>query len=138
MPAQSSTAMARLVAQDQGEPSHLAAVQSTVAYMLDAFAFNLSDGDIILAGDPYCGGTWGGVLTLVRPFFHGGDLRFLAALRFAVPDLAGDIPGPFQPGAHEIWQEALRVTPVKLAEVRGRTAETCVNISCATAARPPC
>lgn len=106
----------RLVAQDQGEPSHLAAVQSTVAHVLDAFAFNLSDGDVVLAGDPYCGGTWGGVLTLVRPFFHGGDLRFLAALRFAVPDLAGDIPGPYQPGADEIWQEALRVTPVKLVE----------------------
>ncbi|MDE0113498.1 MAG: hydantoinase B/oxoprolinase family protein [Albidovulum sp.] len=106
----------RLIAQDQGEPSHLAAVQSTVAHLLDAFAFNIGDGDVILSGDPHCGGTWCGVLTLARPLFFDGDLRFVAALRFALPDLSGEIPGLFQPHAHEIWQEALRVTPVKLIE----------------------
>lgn len=104
----------RLIAQDQGEPSQLAAVQATVAHMLDAFAYNIAQGDVFLAGDPYCGGTWGGVLTLAVPVFSDGDLRFVAALRFATPDLAGNTPGVFQPDAHEIWQEALRLTPVKL------------------------
>lgn len=104
----------RLIAQDQGEPSHLAAVQATVAHTLDAFAFNLAEGDVILTGDPYCGGTWGGVLTVMVPVFHDGELRFLTAIRFAAADLAGNVPGPFQPDAHEIWQEALRITPVKL------------------------
>lgn len=104
----------RLVAQDQGEPSQLAAVQSSVEYLLDAFAFNIAEGDVILTGDPYCGGTWGGVLTIAVPVFFDGDLRFITAIRFAAADLAGNIPGPFQPDAHEIWQEALRLTPVKL------------------------
>lgn len=104
----------RLIAQDQGEPSQLAAVQATVAYTLDAFAFNLSEGDVILTGDPYCGGTWGGVLTVIVPIFSDGDLRFISAIRFAAADLAGNIPGPFQPDAHEIWQESLRLSPVKL------------------------
>lgn len=106
----------RLIAQDQGEPSHLAAVQATVAYSLDAFAFNLAEGDVIVTGDPYCGGTWGGVLTVIIPVFWDGDLRFLTALRFAAADLAGRIPGPVQPDAHEIWQEALRISPVKLVK----------------------
>lgn len=104
----------RLVAQDQGEPSHLAAVQATVAYSLDAFAFNLAEGDVIVTGDPYCGGTWGGVLTVIVPVFWDGDVRFFTALRFAAADLAGNVPGPYQPDAHEIWQEALRISPVKL------------------------
>jgi N-methylhydantoinase B len=104
----------QLIAQDQGEPSQLAAVQASVAHLLDAFAFNLTEGDVILTGDPYCGGTWGGVLMIVVPVFWDGDLQFLSAVRFGAPDLAGDVPGPFQPDAHEIWQEALRVTPVKL------------------------
>ena len=106
----------RLVAQDQGESSQLAAVQATVAYSLDAFAFNLAEGDVILTGDPYCGGTFAGVLTLIVPVFWAGDLRFLSAIRFAAADLAGNVPGPFQPDAHEIWQEALRITPVKLVK----------------------
>ena len=104
----------RLIAQDQGEPSQIAAVQATVARTLDAFAYNLSDGDVLLTGDPYWGGTWAGVLTLMVPVFHQGEMRFVVAIRFAAADLAGDIPGPFQPAAHEIWQEALRVSPVKL------------------------
>lgn len=106
----------QLIAQDQGEPSHLAAVQATVAYTLNAFAFNLAEGDVILTGDPYCGGTWGGVLTVIVPVFWQGDVRFLTAIRFATADLAGNVPGPFQPDAHEIWQEALRVSPVKLVK----------------------
>lgn len=105
---------ARLIAQDQGEPSHLAAVQASVAHALDAFAFNLAEGDVLVTGDPYCGGTWAGVLTVIVPVFWEGDLRFLTALRFAAADLAGHVPGPFQPDAHEIWQESLRITPVKL------------------------
>lgn len=104
----------QLIAQDQGEPSQLAAVQASVAHALDAFAFNLSEGDVIVSGDPYCGGSWGGVLTVMVPLFFDGDLQFVTALRFAAADLAGAIPGPFQPEAHEIWQEALRITPVKL------------------------
>lgn len=109
-------AQGRLIAQDQGEPSQLAAVQATVAHSLDAFAFNLAEGDVIVTGDPYCGGTWGGVLTIIVPVFWDGDVRFLSAVRFAVADLAGNVPGPFQPDAHEIWQEALRVSPVKLVK----------------------
>ncbi len=46
----------RLVAQEQGEPSQLAAVQATVAWLIDAFAFDIAEGDMILTGDPYCGG----------------------------------------------------------------------------------
>lgn len=104
----------RLVAQDQGEPSHLAAVQMSVAHALDVFAFNLAEGDVILTGDPYCGGTWAGVLTVIVPVFWDGDIRFVTAVRFVASDLAGNVPGLFQPDAHEIWQEALRISPVKL------------------------
>ena len=104
----------RLIAQDQGEPSHLVAVRDSVVRALDAFAFNVAEGDVILTGDPYHGGTWGGVLTVILPVFQGGDMRFVSAVRFAVPDMGGDVPGPYQPAAHEIWQEAMRLTPVKL------------------------
>lgn len=107
-------AEARLIAQDQGEPSQLCAVQATVAHLIDAFAFNIADEDVILTGDPYCGGTFGGTLTLTVPVSQDGEIAYFVALRFGVADLAGDVPGVFQPEAHEIWQEALRVPPVKL------------------------
>lgn len=125
----------RLIAQDQGEPSQLAAVQAAVAHTLDAFAYDLADGDVILTGDPHAGGTWAGVLCLMVPVFAGGEMVAVAAIRFAVADLAGDVPGPFQPGAHEIWQEALRVTPVKL--VRGGAPQRDVRAYVCRNARAP-
>lgn len=107
-------ASGRLLAQEQGEPSQLAAVRNTVRHLVDYFSFNIADGDILLVGDPYFGGTSGGCLTVVRPVQGGGDVAFFVAVRFAAVDLAGNVPGLLQPDAHEIWQESLRITPVKL------------------------
>lgn len=104
----------RLLAQEQGEPSQLAAVRDVVRGLIDYFSFDIADGDILLVGDPYFGGTAGGHLTVVRPVQAGGEVAFFAAVRFAAVDLAGDVPGLMQPEAHEIWQESLRVSPVKL------------------------
>lgn len=107
-------AEARLIAQDQGEPSQLCAVQATVAHLIDSFAFNIAEGDVILSGDPYCGGTMAGTLTLTVPVSVDGEIGYFVAIRFGCADLAGDVPGVYQPEAHEIWQESLRLTPIKL------------------------
>ncbi|MCP4383999.1 MAG: hydantoinase B/oxoprolinase family protein [Hyphomicrobiales bacterium] len=103
-----------LYAQTQGEPSHLYALRDSVRSLLDYFAFDLADGDALVVGDPYFGGTEGNVLTIAVPAFREGELLAVPAIRFAVPDLGGEAPGALQPEAHEIWRESLRVTPLKL------------------------
>lgn len=104
----------RLAVQAQGEPVHLFALRATVRGMLDDFAFDVADGDVIAATDPYAGGTTGTTLTLAAPLFFDGELRFTAAVRFSAVDLGGEQPGLLQPAAIDLWQETLRVTPVKL------------------------
>lgn len=103
-----------LVAQAQGEPSHLAAGRQTMRMLIDAFAYDLSEDDTLLVADPYRGGTEAHVIAVAQPVAIGGDIRFFVLLRFAAADLGGEVPGTIQPGARAIWQEGLRITPVKI------------------------
>lgn len=103
-----------LLAQYQGEPSHLFALRESVRRLFDYFAFDLAEGDVLAVADPFHGGTDPQSLTLVVPHFHDGSIVLFPALRAPLADLAGEYPGATHPAAFEIWQESIRVTPVKL------------------------
>ena len=103
-----------LAVQRQEEPSHLYAVRASVRNLFDYFAFDLVEGDVLAVADPYHGGTDPRTLTLVVPNFFGGELVIFPTVRAALPDLAGEFPGGEHPLAFELWQENIRVTPVKL------------------------
>ena len=103
-----------LAAQRQQEPGHLFAMRASVRDLFDYFAFDLAEGDVLAVADPYHGGTEPQTLTLTLPLFHGGEIALFPAVRAALPDLAGEYPGAVHPEAFELWQENIRVTPVKL------------------------
>ncbi|PWU67600.1 hydantoinase B/oxoprolinase family protein [Gracilibacillus dipsosauri] len=104
----------KLAIQHQYEPEHLYAMKDSVDHLFDYFSFDISDGDILLVADPYNGGTKGQTLTMVAPLFYHGELVLFPAVRVQIADLAGEFPGGFNPDAFEIWQESMRITPVKL------------------------
>jgi N-methylhydantoinase B len=108
------TGAPRVVAQVQHDANHIYLVRSSVAALLDYFAFDLADGDVVVVGDPFSGGSTPQCLTLALPVFHDGALRLFPAVRAELADLAGEFPGALHPLATETWQEAIRVTPVKL------------------------
>lgn len=60
----------RLVAQSPGCTLHLYAIAMAVDRAIDAFKFDLQPGDVILASDPYDGGTHIPDLIIVMPVFH--------------------------------------------------------------------
>lgn len=103
-----------LAVQRQEEPSHLFAMRASVRGLFDYFAFDLAEGDVLAVADPYHGGTDPQTMTLALPIFHGGEIVLFPAVRAALPDLAGEYPGAVHPEAFELWQENIRVTPVKL------------------------
>ena len=103
-----------LAAQHQTEPSHLFAMRSSVQGLFDYFAFDLVEGDVLAVADPFHGGTEPQTLTLVVPYFHDGSIVLFPAVRAPLADLAGEYPGAAHPEAFEVWQESVRVTPVKL------------------------
>jgi N-methylhydantoinase B len=103
-----------LIAQEQGDPSHLYAVRDTGRVVLDYYAYDVAEGDVFVVADPFFGGTHGHVLSILRPLFWKGALVYLVVVRIPVLDLAGELPGAYQPFAFEVWQEAYRLTPMRL------------------------
>ncbi|WEK51967.1 MAG: hydantoinase B/oxoprolinase family protein [Candidatus Kaistia colombiensis] len=104
----------KLVAQAQYDASHVFLIRDSVAALLDRFAFNLGEGDIVLVGDPYSGGSTPQAITIAAPLFYEGELVLFPAVRAEMADLAGEFPGSLHPFASETWQEAVRFTPLKL------------------------
>ena len=103
-----------LATQHQSEPGHLFAMRASVRRLFDYFAFDLAEGDVLAVADPFHGGTEPQTLTLVVPHFHDGSIVLFPAVRAPLADLAGEYPGAAHPRAFEVWQESIRLTPVKL------------------------
>ena len=75
-------------------------------------------GDVVVHNDPYRGGSHMPEHLLVTPFFHDGELRGFVATIGHVAEIGGMAPGSFSANATEIYQEGLRLPPVKLVPAR--------------------
>ena len=94
-------------------PVHLGSMPASVAAARRALVFE--PGDIALLNDPFAGGTHLPDLTLVMAVFRPGERkpRFFVASRAHHADIGGALAGSMGP-AHEIYQEGLRIPPVKI------------------------
>ena len=107
---------ARLVAQAPGCTLHLYAVVAAVERALEAFKYNLHPGDIIVASDPYDGGTHIPDHVVLTPVFHDRKPVLLPAVRAHMGDVGGPVAGGYNPRARDIWQDGMVVPPIKLYE----------------------
>lgn len=109
-------ARARLVAQAPGCTLHIYAVVSAVEHMVDAFRHDLHPGDVILANDPYHGGSHSLDWTLVTPVFYKRKPILLPVVRAHQGDNGGSVAGGYNPRSRDIWQDGLRIPPLKIYE----------------------
>ena len=105
---------ARLVAQAEHVPIHVGAIPWAVASVRDAFVGRVRPGDVFLLNDPYHGNNHLPDLTAFVPVFVEGEVAFWSINRAHQSDIGGSTHGAYNPGATEIWQEGLRITPLKL------------------------
>ena len=104
-----------LVAQHAFDLVHLACMGFAVEWALEEIGFeNLEPGDIIFHNDPYRGGNHISDTTIMAPIFHGGEIVAVPATRAHQTDMGGMVPGNFAGDATEIFQEGLRIPPVKI------------------------
>ena len=80
----------------------------------DLAADELEAGDVVVHNDPYRGGSHMPEHLLLTPFFHDGTLRGFLGTIGHVAEIGGMAPGSFSSNATEIYQEGLRLPPVKL------------------------
>ncbi len=94
-------------------PVHLGAMPMSVAFVRRAM--RLDPGDVAVVNDPFQGGTHLPDITAVSPVYIKGTARpaFFVAARAHHSDVGGMSPGSM-PLATEIYQEGLRLPPVKL------------------------
>ena len=104
----------QLVAQGEGIPVHISALPVAGAAVRDYFADDISDGDLFILNDPYFGGSHLPDITIIRPVFYEGRVLFYGVNRAHHSDVGGGTHGGYNPGANEIYQEGIRIPPLKL------------------------
>lgn len=111
-----------MVAQAAHLPVHLGSMPLSVKSAIEAF--EMSPGDVVALNDPYRGGTHLPDITFVSPVYFGGAGRggprpdFYVAARAHHADVGGAYAGSMGP-ARDIYQEGLRIPPIKLADRGG-------------------
>lgn len=101
-------------------PVHLGTLVPMVETILRKFPLaGMADGDIYLMNEPYQGGTHLPDIALVMPVFHVGERIGLACALTHHQDIGGMAPGSVPTNATEIFQEGLRLPPVKLKDANG-------------------
>ena len=108
-------AAGRVVAQSEDIGSHVVPLPWSVEASLDRIS-DLAPGDVVVMNDPYLGGTHLNDVTLIYPIFHRHELLFFAAVREHWADVGGAVPGSMSGTATEIYQEGIRIPPVKLVD----------------------
>jgi len=105
---------ARLVAQAEHVPIHVGSMPWAVRAVSEAFAGRVRPGDVYLLNDPYHGGNHLPDLTAFVPIFADDELLFWSINRSHQSDIGGSTHGGYNPRATEIWQEGIRIPPLKL------------------------
>lgn len=88
--------------------------QPPLKYIIEYFGDDIHEGDVILHNDVYTGGNQNADTGVYMPIFHDGELVGWTAAKGHLADIGGMTAGGYDPNAREIWQEAFRITPVKL------------------------
>ena len=117
----------QLVAQADHIPVHVGALQPAAASIIETFGDDVFEGDIFLLNDPYFGGSHLPDVTAFAPVFIEGTLAFWAINRAHHSDIGGATYGAYNAAAREIWQEGLRLPPIRLYD-KGQVREDILRL----------
>jgi N-methylhydantoinase B len=105
----------QVIAMGDHMPVHLGSMPMSVRAAIDTVELDI--GDIAILNDPYTGGTHLPDITMVLPVFVSDETSplFYVAARAHHADIGGFYPGSMGL-CREIYQEGLRIPPVKIVE----------------------
>ncbi|WP_366658197.1 hydantoinase B/oxoprolinase family protein [Fodinicurvata sp. EGI_FJ10296] len=122
------TADGATLAQASAIPIHLATMIPALGAVIEVYPTStMAEGDVYLLNDPYCGGTHLPDITLFLPVFAAGRVVAFSVTTVHHQDMGGMSPGSIPTNATEIYQEGLRLPPVKYID-RGQVNETLEKI----------
>jgi N-methylhydantoinase B len=120
---------ANLVAMSRGQdhPLHIVPISWSMRAVRERFGDDIHPGDMFLHNDPYTGGTHLNDVAMIAPMFAGGELLLFPVVRAHWGDVGGMSPGSLSGRATEIYQEGVRIPPIKVID-RGRPNQAALDV----------
>ena len=113
-------ASGRILTQAKTVALHLGAVPDAIEVVLDMYGGTFAPGDIIILNDPYRGGMHLPDIFMFKPIFSGDTLHGFSVVITHHCDVGGRVPGSNAADSTEIFQEGLRIPPLKLYDAGKR------------------
>ncbi len=85
-------------------------------YIVRYFGNEIYPGDVIFHNDVFSMGNQNNDVAVYKPIFYKDHVVAWAAAKGHQADIGGAVAGGYNPRATEVWQEALRIPPVKVFE----------------------
>jgi N-methylhydantoinase B len=106
----------QIVAMSKGQdhPLHIVPISWSMKAVREKFGDDIQPGDMFLHNDPYTGGTHLNDVALISPLFAEGRLFVFPVVRAHWGDVGGMSPGSLSGGATEIFQEGVRIPPIRI------------------------
>jgi N-methylhydantoinase B len=106
-----------MIGQAEFCPAQIAASLFIVRWTLEELGTDAFEpGDVVLHNDPYRGGAHIPEHSVIRPVFHEGELFGFVANVGHLAEIGGKAVGSFAADATEVFQEGLRIPPVKIVK----------------------
>ncbi|MCC6609719.1 MAG: hydantoinase B/oxoprolinase family protein [Burkholderiales bacterium] len=109
----------RMLEQTENLPILAFSLAPVCKYIIEYFGDDIHPGDVIFHNDVFSLGNQNNDVAVYAPVFHDGRLVAWTAVKGHQADIGGAVRGGYNPNAVEVWQEALRIPPVKVYE-KGR------------------
>jgi len=113
------------IAQSARIPQHLNSMGFCLRTLIERFIplEQWEDGDVVITNDPYCGGQHLPDIAAFRPVYVEGRRVAIVGTLCHHLDVGGMSPGSYSANATEIYQEGLRIPPLKLFKRGARNDE---------------
>ena len=108
----------RMLEQTENLPILAFSLAPVCKYIKEYFGDEIYPGDVIFHNDVFSLGNQNNDVAAFKPVFFEGRLVAWTAVKGHQADIGGAVAGGYNPNATEVWQEGLRIPPVKVIEKR--------------------
>ena len=109
----------RMLEQTENLPILAFSLAPVCKYICNYFGDDIHPGDVIFHNDVFSFGNQNNDVAVYKPIFFEDKLAAWTAVKGHQADIGGAVAGGYNPNAVEVWQEALRIPPVKVYD-RGK------------------
>lgn len=109
------TPSGEMIGQAEFCPTMIGSAQYAVKWTIEELGLDsFEPGDVVIHNDPYRGQCHMPEHMVLKPVFFRKELRFFVANIAHVGEIGGMAPGSFAADATEVYQEGLRLPPIKI------------------------